>query len=121
MSQQSMSLYFNPAQATATRERHSREVVVRKIVATESIHLSVNITPLQAAGLLRLCEHVGGLPSGTRGVFDAIRNALLQRGVEPAAREVVSLERDVITGRADPGVVRFNDRQVETANAEGAT
>lgn len=57
-------------------------VDVPKVVVTQETVVSLELTLLEAAALVALFRHVGGVPgSSARGITDGVYNALLDAGV----------------------------------------
>ena len=42
-------------------------------------NITLNLTPNEAKALKFICGHIGGNPSGTRGLFDSIDNKLINQ------------------------------------------
>ena len=52
--------------------------------------LSINLTVREAEALSALCQHIGGNPAeSARGLFDDIRSALLEMGIDGCTADYI--------------------------------
>ena len=52
--------------------------------------LSINLTVREAAALSALCQRIGGNPAeSARGIFDDIRSALLEMGIDGCTADYI--------------------------------
>jgi hypothetical protein len=58
----------------------------------KSIRLTIDLTKTEAEDILRLCQHIGGTPDETRGIFDQITEAIEERGINLPPRGVCLIE-----------------------------
>lgn len=75
--------------AAANVVTHRETVMVPAVRLTTEVGLSLILTQKEAEDIARLCEHVGGDPAKTRGVFDRIASALRGAGIAPSPKEAL--------------------------------
>ena len=52
------------------------ERAIKLEILKEEIPINISLTPDEATVLYKICGHIGGEPSGTRGCCDSIRRKL---------------------------------------------